>query len=155
MSLIHQKLYLTENASSVNMSVYIRELVGYLKDSFKTDNAIHFNLNIEPIELDVSIAIPIGLILNEAITNSIKYAFNKPGGEITIAFVNKGLYCFLTIADNGIGFLTNLPQNEPATSLGMTLMKGLCKEIKAEFNIENNGGTIIAMKFSGENLKHS
>jgi two-component sensor histidine kinase len=155
MSLIHQKLYLTENASSVNMSVYIRELVGYLKDSFKTDNAIHFNLNIEPIELDVSIAIPIGLILNEAITNSIKYAFNKPGGEITIAFVNKGLYCFLTIADNGIGFLTNLPQNEPATSLGMTLMKGLCKEIKAEFNIENNGGTIITMKFSGENLKHS
>ena len=155
MSLIHQKLYLTENASSVNMSVYIRELVGYLKDSFKTDNAIHFNLNIEPIELDVSIAIPIGLILNEAITNSIKYAFNKPGGEITIAFVKKGLYCFLTIADNGIGFSTNLPQNEPATSLGMTLMKGLCKEIKAEFNIENNGGTIITMKFSGENLKHS
>jgi len=151
MSLIHQKLYLSDNVSSVNMSVYIRELVGYLKDSFKTDNTIHFNLDVEPIELDVSIAIPIGLILTEAITNSIKYAFDNPGGEITIAFVNKGASCFLTIADNGIGFSTNLPQ-KPVASLGMTLMKGLCKEIKAAFNIENNGGTIITVIFSIEDL---
>ena len=154
MSLIHQKLYLSENVSSVNMSVYIRELVGYLKDSFKTDNTIYFNLEVESIELDVATAIPLGLILNEAITNSIKYAFGEAGGEVTLQLIKKESFYLLTIADNGIGISTDFQQATPVTSLGMTLMKGLCKEIGAEFHIKADKGTIIAIKFSGKNLDH-
>ena len=154
MSLIHQKLYLSENVSSVNMSVYIRELVGYLKDSFKTDNTIYFNLEVESIELDVATAIPLGLILNEAITNSIKYAFGEAGGEVTLQLIKKESFYLLTIADNGIGISKDFQQATPVTSLGMTLMKGLCKEIGAEFHIKADKGTIIAIKFSGKNLDH-
>ena len=154
MSLIHQKLYLSENVSSVNMSIYIRELVGYLKDSFKTDNTIYFNLEVESIELDVATAIPLGLILNEAITNSIKYAFGEAGGEVTLQLIKKESFYLLTIADNGIGISTDFQQATPVTSLGMTLMKGLCKEIGAEFHIKADKGTIIAIKFSGKNLDH-
>ena len=154
MSLIHQKLYLSENVSSVNMSVYIRELVGYLKDSFKTDQNIYFNLEVEPIELDVATAIPLGLILNEAITNSIKYAFAEAGGEVTIQFIEKEPFYLLTIADNGVGISTDFQQATSVTSLGMTLMKGLCKEIGAEFNIKADKGTIVTIKFSGKNLEH-
>jgi len=154
MSLIHQKLYLSENVSSVNMSVYIRELTGYLKESFKTDNTIYFNLEVEPIELDVAIAIPLGLILNEAITNSIKYAFGEAGGEVTLQLIKKESFYLLTIADNGIGISTDFQQATPVTSLGMTLMKGLCKEIGAEFQIKADKGTNITIKFSGKNLEH-
>ena len=154
MSLIHQKLYLSENVSSVNMSVYIRELVGYLKDSFKTDNTIYFNLEVESIELDVATAIPLGLILNEAITNSIKYAFGEAGGEVTLQLIKKESFYLLTIADNGIGISTDFQQATPVTSLGMTLMKGLCKEIGAEFQIKADKGTNITIKFSGKNLVH-
>jgi two-component system, sensor histidine kinase PdtaS len=136
------------------MSIYIRELVGYLKDSFKTDNTIYFNLEVEPIELDVSIAIPLGLILNEAITNSIKYAFNGAGGEVTLQFIKKESFYLLTIADNGIGISADFQQATPVTSLGMTLMKGLCKEIGAEFHIKADKGTIITIKFNGRNLEH-
>ena len=154
MSLIHQKLYLSENVSSVNMSVYIRELVGYLKDSFKTDNTIYFNLEVESVELDVATAIPLGLILNEAITNSIKYAFGEAGGEVTLQLIKKESFYLLTIADNGIGISTDFQKATPVTSLGMTLMKGLCKEISAEFQIKADKGTNITIKFSGKNLVH-
>ena len=75
MSLIHQKLYSSENVSSIDISLYIRELVSYLADSFNTGQRIRFEFDVEPLELDVSQAVPLGLILNEAITNSIKYAF--------------------------------------------------------------------------------
>ena len=75
-ALIHQKLYLDANVSTIDMSSYIQELIHYITDSFGTS---HFNIfflqNLENIFLDVEQAIPVGLILTEAITNAIKYAF--------------------------------------------------------------------------------
>ena len=68
------------------MSLYIRELVSYLADSFNTGQRIRYELDIEPLVLDVSQAVPLGLILNEAITNSIKYAFPEGrSGAISVA----------------------------------------------------------------------
>ena len=146
MSLIHQKLYSSENVSSINMSVYIRELVSYLSESFDAGKRIRFELNIEPLEMDVSQAVPLGLILNEAITNSIKYAF--PGdrnGVISISLIATGAdHYLLTISDNGIGIHADLKK---AGSLGMSLMKGLSEDIDGIFSIENNNGTIIKISF--------
>jgi two-component sensor histidine kinase len=61
-SLIHQKLYNSENVSSIDMSLYIRELVSYLRNSFNTRQRIRFELDVEPLEMDVSQAVPLGLI---------------------------------------------------------------------------------------------
>jgi two-component sensor histidine kinase len=105
MSLIHQKLYGLENVSSIDMSVYIRELVTYLADSFNTGQRIHFELKLEPLEMDVSQAVPLGLILNEAITNSFKYGF--PDGRSGVMSILLGMstpdHYSLIISDNGIG----------------------------------------------------
>jgi two-component sensor histidine kinase len=148
MSLIHQKLYKSENITTIDMELYIRELVLYLSDSLNTGQRIRFQLNLEPIQLDVSQTVPIGLILNEAITNSIKYAFPyNRSGVITIVFSRaSGDYCFLSIADNGIGIPDHFA-NKKDGSLGMSLMAGLSEELEGDFAIENENGTLIKLSF--------
>ena len=148
MSLIHQKLYNTENISSFDVSLYIRELASYLADSFNTGQRIRFELAIEPLEMDVSQAVPLGLILNEAITNSIKYAFpNDREGIIKITLSNTTDNQFLLeISDNGIGIPSHL-ETKKAGSLGMSLMAGLTEDLDGSFSIENNNGTVIRILF--------
>jgi len=149
MSLIHQKLYQSEDIKTIDMSVYIPELVQHLKDSFGTSSdRIHFNLNIEKIGLPQAVAIPIALIINEAITNSIKYAFTgTEGGEILISLREEAQSIHLEMADNGIGIPEHLTKKDP-NSLGLQLIKGLSKEIKGELIIKNESGVSIIINFS-------
>ncbi len=141
MSLIHQKLYQSENVTSVDMLVYISELVNYLQDSYDTGHRILFSQDVERIDLDVSQAIPVGLILNEAITNAIKYAFPCGAtGTITIVMNRAmGNNILLSISDNGIGMVddTNKVKNN---SLGMSLMKGLASQLGGTFTIYSSNG---------------
>ncbi|WPO78341.1 sensor histidine kinase [Flavobacterium sp. KACC 22761] len=151
MSLIHQKLYNSENISTINMPNYIKELVEYLRESFSLGQRIRFDLKIDPLELDVAQAVPLGLILNESITNSIKYAFpDDKSGMIYVTLVptseNKYL---LTIADNGIGFDANISAKK-INSFGLSLIKGLSDDLDADFSMENKNGTILKIEFSKE-----
>jgi two-component sensor histidine kinase len=149
MSLIHQKLYGSENLSSINMAVYIRELVSYLADSFSTGQRIRFEIDVEPLEIDVSQAVPLGLILNEAITNSIKYAFpNGREGLISISLAETEPHRYLlSISDNGIGMPTN-GQSKKQSSLGMSLMAGLSEDLNGNFYIDSYNGTKIEVSFT-------
>jgi two-component sensor histidine kinase len=149
MSLIHQKLYQDENTSTIAMPAYINDLVRYLHESFDTDNRITFEQNIGQLELDVSQAIPLGLIITEGIVNAIKYAFlNEQKGVVKIDLQYDGAdHLLLKISDNGIGFppgLDTLQHN----SLGLDLMRGLTKQLKGNFNIENNNGVHIRVRFN-------
>ncbi|QOG02189.1 histidine kinase dimerization/phosphoacceptor domain -containing protein [Flavobacterium sp. MDT1-60] len=151
MSLIHQKLYNSENIATINMPNYIKELVEYLKESFSLGQRIRFEVKIDPLELDVAQAIPLGLILNEAITNSIKYAF--PGHRTGMIYIileamTENRY-LLTISDNGIGAETDFTETK-ANSFGMSLIKGLSDDLEAKFTMENNNGTILKIEFSQE-----
>jgi two-component system, sensor histidine kinase PdtaS len=148
MSLIHQKLYQTDNMSAINMPDYIHELVDYLRDSYTIGNRIRFNLHIDRIELELSHCIPLGLILNEAITNSFKYAF--PGdrkGIIAISLrADSANRLLLTIKDNGPGLPAGFSDIK-SDSMGMNLMRGLSREIDAQFTIGSQNGTQIAISF--------
>jgi two-component system, sensor histidine kinase PdtaS len=151
MSLIHQKLYSSENVASIDISLYIRELVVYLGDSFNTGQRIRFDIKVENAELDVSQAVPLGLILNEAITNSIKYAFpDGRKGTITIELSKMALDRYLLcIADNGVGVPGDLSVRKPG-SLGMSLMAGLAADLDGTFDIENKNGTSVRITFAHE-----
>jgi two-component system, sensor histidine kinase PdtaS len=147
MSLIHQKLYSSENVSTIDMSIYIRELGTYLSDSFDTGQRIRFAYDIEPLEMDVSQAVPLGLILNEAITNAIKYAFpDGRSGIISLSLTTTApQHYVLRISDNGIGISTGL--NSKKGSLGMSLMEGLSEDLNGKLAIENDQGTTIEITF--------
>jgi len=146
MSLIHQKLYQSDNLASIDMSWYIYELVNYLKECFEdSDKQINYEFETEPVELDVTQAVPLGLILNEAISNAIKYAFTtKDNGNIniTLAAVSGDIYR-LVIADDGVGLPEGFESIE-RESLGMDLMIGLADQLDGTFElVENNGLTIV------------
>lgn len=148
MSLLHQKLYLSNDMSSIDMDFYIQELVAYLKESFNAEERIHFKLDIDPIILDISPAVTIALILNEAITNALKYAFPAEGsGNISVILKrdSPGFYK-LSISDNGIGLPPDFEIDSHA-SLGLNLLQGLAADIDGSFTIVSKNGTGISIVF--------
>ena len=146
MSLIHQKLYQNEDLQVIDMSIYLEEFIGYLKDSFDTQK-IDFIIHVDPVHLNLQQAIPVALIINEGVTNSIKYAFgneNEPKIWISINETNETVK--LTIMDNGRGF--EMKPEDEGKSLGMQLIKGLSKELKGTVKIDTKGGTKLSVEFT-------
>lgn len=150
-SIIHHKLYSKSNAASITMSDYVTDLVRHLCDSYDCGRRrIRIRELIEPANLDSSQAVPLGLILNEAITNSIKYAFGGTGGEITVeSHLVDGETIWLTIADNGRGLPEHFNLSE-TSSLGMEMMRALSKQLGGSFEIKNDSGVVITIRFKIE-----
>ena len=152
MSLIHQKLYQAEDIEMVDMGLYIKEFTQYLAESFGPPANIKIHHIAGPIKLDISQAIPLGLIINEAVTNAFKYAF--PGGrrgEIFISLKQTGVNVELVIADNGIGIQRRVDENE-LDSMGIDLMKGLTRDLKGNIIFDTAGGTTIRVQFTVNSL---
>lgn len=149
MSLIHQKLYQSDNVARVDMSWFIDELVLYMKDCFATDKKINFVLDTEKVYLNAAQSVPMGLIINEALNNAIKYAFPLDRkGEVQISLKNTGQNNYeLIIADNGIGLPYNFKETK-RDSLGMNLMIGLSNQIDGTFDIKNDNGLKIKITFT-------
>jgi two-component sensor histidine kinase len=147
-ALIHDQLYRTEHCTQINLSSYIGELIHSLNDSLNRGiNYIAIRWDIEMITLDVSQAIPVGIILNETVTNALKYAFpeNQPG-KINIYLKQKGTFIEMQISDNGIGLPADF-ELENTKTLGITLLNGLTAQLKGKVSIENNNGLTINISF--------
>jgi len=152
-SLIHQKLYSGSNVASIDMPAYVADLIGYLRDGFDTaTQGIRFEQLVEPIKIDLAQAVPLGLILNEAITNAIKYAFPKKDGHVIVGLQTlEHDTVLLTISDNGKG----LPEDfdiKTSSSLGMEMMKALSKQLGGTFEIKSKSGTTITIEFQLEKV---
>ncbi len=153
MSIIHQKLYQSENLSTIHMPEYIYELVEYLRESYGIRDSIGFSLNIEKIELNHASAITLGLILNEAITNSIKYAFGGTDDKkitISLSHISEE-HILLNIADNGRGLPVDF-NSKIGASMGMELLQGLTDDLGGSFSIKTNNGTSIRVIFSYKHI---
>ncbi|RPD38332.1 tetratricopeptide repeat-containing sensor histidine kinase [Chitinophaga barathri] len=150
MSIIHQKLYQSETFSTIHMPEYIYELVEYLRESYAIRQNILFDLQVENIELNHSSAITLGLILNEAITNAIKYAFpEQEDGKISISLSRmSGSQILLSISDNGRGLPQDFGRNNIGASMGMELLQGLTDDLGGSFTIQTREGTHINILFS-------
>jgi two-component sensor histidine kinase len=142
MSFIHQRLYKTESLTAVNMKEYLTDLAeslvssyGFNRDDFDLD------LTVEKEMLDIDKALPIGLIINELVTNALKYAYNdtrRPTLNITLKEENTQLVC--SIKDNGIG-IDEQQWKQKKTSFGKQLITALCKQLRAQQTLVVNEGT--------------
>lgn len=144
MSLIHQSLYSEENLSSINVRDYITQLILNLCNSYNTEERnIRITYDISPFMIDVDTIVPIGLIINEVITNAIKHAFvGKKNGQIklTIHEENNGLK--ISVYDNGIGVQENA-QNK--NSFGLKLIQAFLKKLNGTMKIWNEDGTKLEL----------
>jgi two-component system, sensor histidine kinase PdtaS len=148
MSLIHHKLYTENNLSGIDMRVYIGDLISHLRHSFGDQVCqINFEYQVQPIRMDTAQSIAVGLILTEAVTNSIKYGFPNRFGTIRISLLPAAPNSVeLTISDNGIG----LPGDFDAgrnRSLGMRMIRMLCKQLGGEPVITGSPGVTITVRF--------
>jgi two-component sensor histidine kinase len=153
MALIHQKLYRSDSLSHVDMPTYIREVVDQLEESFKHDERITFHYQLAPLELDVSQAIPLGLIITEAITNALKYAFpagyraDEQGGTINVSLTEVDTENYqLVVEDNGVGLPEDVDLRRQG-SMGANIMRRLAKQLGGIFLVETRGGVRISISF--------
>ncbi len=148
MALVHEQIYREENLSDVDMTSYIRSVTNQIRQVYDSDHYHELIVESSRLNLDLTKAIPCGIIINELITNCFKYAFSdgKPG-RIAVRFHRNGKNrCELEIADNGIG----LPKEhieETVSSLGLQLVHTLARQLEAEMEIEIREGTRFTLSF--------
>jgi len=154
-SLIHQRLYQSDNIRGIKINTYLQELAFDILKNFSssvTTTPIQLTCKVDDLNMDLESAIPIGLITAELITNACKYAFlsiEKP--EITITLNKQQDALVLIVTDNGVG--KQAAVNESGTSFGTKLIKSLSRKLRAEI-IEDtsNKGTSIQLKINSFKL---
>jgi two-component sensor histidine kinase len=147
MVLIHENLYQKENVGKVDFQEYIHSLSENVKATFgEINNTIHIEINAIGIYFDIETAVPLGIIINELITNAMKHAFpNNKNGTIAISITNLDNAAYeVIIEDNGIG---TTPQLKTKKSLGLELVSLLVLQLKGTFIHEKNKGTRYRITF--------
>lgn len=144
-ALVHEMLYKDDTLSLVSMEKYLNEL-GTRLLQVSSQKKIIYELKTMNVSLPVNYATTLGLIVNELITNTLKYAFNKEKGKVSISLkeTTKGEFQF-SYADNGKGY--NTDEGENIKTLGRRLIKMLAEEIEADLTIKNEQGLIYIFNF--------
>jgi two-component sensor histidine kinase/PAS domain-containing protein len=161
MALIHETLYKTKNFSKVDMEMYLSTLIGQVISSYETGRSIKTIVGAKGVTLDLSRATPAGLIVNELVTNSLKYAFPESfdcmkirGGPCTVwvGLVKEDGTYVMTVKDNGIGLPGDFDIAKTKT-LGLKLVNFLAHhQMKANVTINSGEGAEFILRF-GDNMK--
>lgn len=147
MAVIHEKLYQTDELTSIRLDEYITDLAGRVMNEFDGgEERITFTMQSgDPVLVDINTGIPLGLILNELITNSMKYAFDQiETGEIKVVLQRKKESLIITVADTGRG----LPEEfsiENSSTLGIELIRGLAFQLEGKVAWKSDHGTICTL----------
>jgi two-component sensor histidine kinase len=147
MAMVHEKLYQSPNFSTINFKQFIEQLVSDILYTYGIESGkIGWELNVEDINIGIDTAIPLGLIINELVTNSVKYAFPQGDGNIFINLKSFPEQIELTIADDGIGLPKKLNTKNTKT-LGLQLVYNLVNQIDGEVEVNRNHGTEFKIIF--------
>ncbi len=147
MGILHQKLYQSEHLAFIEMKNYFKNLSENILDSYNETDRIDVDIDMNEIEMDVDTAVPVGLIVNELLTNSLKYAFpDGKKGNIKLALESTDKENFtLKISDNGIGKSPNTKAK--GTGFGTQLVDLLTRQIDGKLHENNENGTMISINF--------
>jgi PAS domain S-box-containing protein len=149
MSMIHEKLYKSKDLTKIDFSSYMFNLIDYIQQSYSVESSkIDFDINTHNIELGLNKAIPCGLIINELVSNSYKYAFEK--GQKGKVYIELNLgdddYYTLIVQDNGKGFPESIDFKNTET-LGMVIVNSFADQLKGTIELDRNCGTKFIIKF--------
>jgi len=146
MALVHQTIFNNNSIVELNFKAYIESLTTEIKNSLGSNKPVEIHLDTDLVMLDLSTAIPCGLILNELITNSFKYASSDDKSlEIRIKMRQLNNTIDLEVRDNGSGLPEKTKQNQH--SLGMELIKSLCEQIDGTHQFKNDHGLVFNLNF--------
>src|SRR5580704_17482128 len=138
------------------MTEYVRGLVSDLSRMYRSEGRdVKLIVHVDAIGLDLDVATPCGIILNELITNALKHAFAKwpeGGGEIRVSFKRTGGSFALTVADNGVG-LPDLSALDHTTSLGWVLIRALGEQIGGQIHVDGSRGVSCTVVFPARGLR--
>ena len=148
MAFVHESLYQTKDFSNINFSSYVENITSNLVHSYSNpDNPPRLNLNLDPIQLNLDTAIPCGLIINELISNALKYAFkDRKDGQLDVTVKTKGNGIQIVISDNGKGFPDNVDFRN-TESLGLQLVVTLVDQINGKIELETKKGAKFTIDF--------
>lgn len=146
MSLIHNRLYKNSNFTDVNFEQYIAELISEINASYPSiSGSVKVTTDIGDVVLNINIAVPCGLILNELLTNCYKHAFTGKGeGTIHVSFKQEKETYTLSVSDNGIGLASGYQEKE---SLGLSVIEALSEQLNGSFDYSSAPGTTFVLKF--------
>ena len=143
MATIQSRLHSSKNFSEISIDEYIKDLIENLNQTYGANNQIEIHLDLTPIKIDITKAIPCGLIINEVLTNAFKYAF-KPDNQhpkLSVS-IKKTDHIVINIKDNGPGFdLTSYAKK----SMGLELIEDLSTQIDAKLKIDSANGVSISI----------
>jgi len=152
MSLIHEELYQASNLARVNFSGYLRRLTGYLANAYGVGGRVRIHMDVRDVLLGVDTAIPLGLIVNELVSNALKHAFpDGRHGEIALWLTRiedeaDQHWYELVVQDNGKGFPDNVDYRN-TDSLGLQLVQVLSRQLRGHVELSVNGGTRFSLHF--------
>ena len=149
MALIHEKLYQTKDLAHIDFSEYIPSLVNMIFATQKArSSVIRSQISVGAVSFGVDLAIPLGLVINELVSNCLKHAFNgRDSGTVNIELQNYGIYEYsLVVCDDGVG----LPPGfdiDSTSSLGLKLVRILAEQIGGELTVANRNGSYFQINF--------
>ncbi|MFN6480396.1 PAS domain S-box protein [Nostoc sp. DedQUE07] len=153
-ALVHEKLYRSEDLADIDFAQYIPDLTTHLFDSYNVSSSqIQLHIQVDNASLDIETAIPCGLIINELVSNALKYAFvGNRGGKIEVKFYQEPASTLtLIIRDNGVGLPENFDSKKTKT-LGITLVQGLVKQLRGKLEIDSQQGTEFKITFTNSRI---
>lgn len=147
MALIHRNLYQEAHLVEVDLHTYFEELAQTLVDSYKVGaKQIVLLVEVAPIRLDVDTLIPLGLVVNELITNTLKYAFpHQSNGTLSLKIAPIDEQLMVEVADDGAGLPADFDLNT-AQSMGFKLVRAFVKKMNGQISIESQEGTRIRLR---------
>jgi Signal transduction histidine kinase len=148
MAMIHERLYQSTDLKNIDFGDYIRSLTTDLYHTLVAEpDRIRLDIDVEDVKIDINTVVPLGLIVNELVTNSMKHAF--PEGEtgyIKVELYRKSEKIVLKVSDNGIGFPEDLDY-KTTSSLGLQLVNNLTMQIDGDLELDRNQGTSFSLIF--------
>lgn len=146
-AMVHEQLYKKDDFTKIHLEKYIPELIQEVLRSHPLHSHTNIKKELESIDLDITKTIPVGLIINEVVTNSLKHGFKtlKITPEIAVKLRSSNGWIYIDIKDNGSGFPEKIEKNQ--NSLGISLMESLTEQIDGKIELSSDSGALVKLSF--------